>query len=131
MGVKCFAIFDNISTTNRQNIDRYYTCRTKLSGIGNFSAIVRTFSRIASFIVLSSLFCMADIMSSATSLHSDSWRPLVVIAGVPNRIPEGSIGFRVSSAIEFIFRVIPTSSRTFCASFPDTPSDDQTSARRR
>jgi hypothetical protein len=54
-----------------------------------------------------------------------------VIAGVQNLIPDGSIGLRVSSAIEFILRVIHTSSSTVCASFPETPRDDQTSARRR
>ena len=59
-------------------------------------------------------------MISATWAHSVSLKPLVVMAGVPNRIPEGLSGLRGSSAIMFMLSVMPTSSSTVWAFFPPT-----------
>ena len=42
--------------------------------------------------------------------------PRVVIAGVPKRMPDGSMGLRGSSAIIFLLSVIPTLSSSVSAS---------------
>lgn len=53
----------------------------------------------------------------------------VVIAGVPNRIPDGSSGFLVSNGIIFLLVETPILSRIFSASFPDIPRDQKISSK--
>ena len=73
---------------------------------------------MASSFFLSLLFFSASSMSSATRAHSSSLNPRVVIAGVPKRMPEGSIGLRVSSAMTFLLSVMPTLSSSILRFLP-------------
>ena len=72
-------------------------------------------------------FLRARIIKSATCFTATSFIHLVVIAGVPSLIPEGSRGFRVSYGIIFLLHDIPTFSRAISASFPEIQSDQNTS----
>lgn len=60
-------------------------------------------------------------MILATSSKSSSLNPLVVIAGVPIRIPEALNGFSVSKGIAFLLAVILISSSKRCAFLPEIP----------
>ncbi len=68
-------------------------------------------------------------MISATFQTASSFIPLVVMAGVPRRIPEGSIGFRGSNGIIFLLQEMPAFSSACSASFPVIPRDQNTSRR--
>ena len=60
-------------------------------------------------------------IQSAMSSISASFMPRVVMAGVPRRMPDGSIGERGSKGTVFLLRVMPTSSRVSWAFLPVTP----------
>ena len=70
-------------------------------------------------------------MNSAIFTISFSFIPLVVTAGVPIRIPEGSHGFLVSFGIAFLFTVIFDCSSNEDASSPDIPTLVTISTRKR
>lgn len=60
-------------------------------------------------------------MNPAMMRISASFMPRVVMAGVPRRIPLGSMAPRGSSGIMFLLRVIPALSSAAWASFPVRP----------
>src|SRR3989338_2628256 len=96
---------------------------TNFSGTGNASQSATTSALRAAFFSVSSLARIVAIIISASFVASLSFIPRVVMAGVPKRIPDGSIAVRDSSAIIFLLRVMPTSSSTVSASCPVIPSE--------
>ena len=68
-----------------------------------------------------SVFFNTALIIPANSTKSASLNPRVVNAGDPKRIPLVTKGLNFSKGIVFLLHVIPTSSNTFCASFPLMP----------
>ena len=61
------------------------------------------------------------LIQPAMSSISGSFMPLVVTAGVPRRMPEGSNGERASNGTVFLLSVMPTRSNAAWACLPGTP----------
>ena len=129
----CFSLFSegaslevpHISFPSRVSSSRdigYY-------GIGQASQRVRTCFLSFARVFLSSWFLRTCMMISATCVAASCFMPRVVMAGVPRRIPDGSIGFLGSQGIIFLLHDIPASSRAYSASFPVIPSEPNTSRR--
>ena len=92
----------------------------EIPGTGKPRHISLTSSFTWAWSALSSMFDMTLSIHCAMRSISGSFIPLVVIAGVPSLIPEGSNGDRGSPGTVFLLRVIPTSSRASWACFPGT-----------
>src|SRR5262249_10243712 len=88
---------------------------------GNAAQSSATVRRVSARAAASSPASRARAIAPPLVSISAGPMPRVVTAGVPMRIPEATIGGRVSNGIVFLLTVIPTDSSVFSASRPETP----------
>ena len=73
---------------------------------------------------------MASSIQAASCGMCSSVRPLVVIAGVPRRMPDGSNGRRVSYGTALKFSSMPALSSAFAAGLPPIPFEVRSTSSR-
>ena len=88
------------------------TCRGRAGGVRRARRSARGSA------TTSASLASASHMIRPTSRKSSSSKPRIVIAGVPTRKPDATVGGRSSNGTVLRFTVIPTSARRSSASFP-------------
>ena len=121
LGSESFAIAKNTIASEQQSVamgsNTYAAGYASVAmGEGATAGAFTSFAMLSSP-VLSSGFCITLSIKSTIVIISGSFRPLVVIAAAPKRIPEVTKGDLSSKGTMFLFVVISALTKAFSASF--------------